>query len=284
MNAGGLNRLRSILPQLPPSEKKVAQFILENPEKLLNATAGEISQMAGSSSAAVIRLCKSMGVKGYQELKVRVAGDLVKVPEAGYRDIESGETLQGIVQKTLSNSIQSLSDTSELLDYGQIEAAVEVLAKAKTIHCFGIGASSLIAMDAQQKFLRIHKNATAFTDTYLVASLVANAEAEDVLLGISFSGETQEVVRILSLARKRGIKTISLTKYGSSTVAALAEVNLFTSASSEAPLRSAATASRFAQLFIIDVLFMGMATKEFDQTVQYIDHSREAIRFLKESK
>ncbi|MEM1502606.1 MurR/RpiR family transcriptional regulator [Domibacillus sp. 8LH] len=284
MTTGGLNRLRSILPQLPPSEKKVAQFILEQPEKLLHATASEISQMAGSSSAAVIRLCKSMGVKGFQELKVRVAGDLVKVPETGYRDIESGETLAGITQKTLSNGIQSLTDTAELMDYGQMEAAVEALAGAKTVHCFGIGASSLIAMDAQQKLLRIHKNATAFTDTHLVASLIANAEADDVLLGISFSGETQEVARLLSLAKKRGVKTISLTKYGSSTAASLADINLFTSASSEAPLRSAATASRFAQLFVIDVLFMGVATKEFDQTVQYIDRSREAISFLKESK
>lgn len=284
MTTGGLNRLRSILPQLPPSEKKVAQFILEQPEKLLHATASEISQMAGSSSAAVIRLCKSMGVKGFQELKVRVAGDLVKVPEAGYRDIESGETLDGITQKTLSNGIQSLTDTAELMDYGQMEAAVEALAGAKTVHCFGIGASSLIAMDAQQKLLRIHKNATAFTDTHLVASLIANAEADDVLLGISFSGETQEVARLLSLAQKRGVKTISLTRYGSSTAASLADINLFTSASSEAPLRSAATASRFAQLFVIDVLFMGVATKEFDQTVQYIDRSREAIGFLKESK
>ncbi|WNS80964.1 MurR/RpiR family transcriptional regulator [Domibacillus sp. DTU_2020_1001157_1_SI_ALB_TIR_016] len=284
MTTGGLNRLRSILPQLPPSEKKVAQFILEQPEKLLHATASEISQMAGSSSAAVIRLCKSMGVKGFQELKVRVAGDLVKVPETGYRDIESGETLAGITQKTLSNGIQSLTDTAELMDYGQMEAAVEALAGAKTVHCFGIGASSLIAMDAQQKLLRIHKNATAFTDTHLVASLIANAEADDVLLGISFSGETQEVARLLSLAQKRGVKTISLTKYGSSAAASLADINLFTSASSEAPLRSAATASRFAQLFVIDVLFMGVATKEFDQTVQYIDRSREAISFLKESK
>ncbi|MCI2253683.1 MurR/RpiR family transcriptional regulator [Domibacillus sp. PGB-M46] len=284
MTTGGLNRLRSILPQLPPSEKKVAQFILGQPEKLLHATASEISQMAGSSSAAVIRLCKSMGVKGFQELKVRVAGDLVKVPEAGYRDIESGETLDGITQKTLSNGIQSLTDTAELIDYGQMEAAVEALAGAKTVHCFGIGASSLIAMDAQQKLLRIHKNATAFTDTHLVASLIANAAADDVLLGISFSGETQEVARLLSLAQKRGVKTISLTRYGSSTAASLADINLFTSASSEAPLRSAATASRFAQLFVIDVLFMGVATKEFDQTVQYIDRSREAIGFLKESK
>lgn len=284
MTTGGLNRLRSILPQLPPSEKKVAQFILEQPEKLLHATASEISQMAGSSSAAVIRLCKSMGVKGFQELKVRVAGDLVKVPETGYRDIESGETLAGITQKTLSNGIQSLTDTAELMDYGQMEAAVEALAGAKTVHCFGIGASSLIAMDAQQKLLRIHKNATAFTDTHLVASLIANAEADDVLLGISFSGETQEVARLLSLAQKRGVKTISLTKYGSSAAASLADINLFTSASSEAPLRSAATASRFAQLFVIDVLFMGVATKEFDQTVQYIDRSRKAISFLKESK
>lgn len=284
MAAGGLNMLRNILTQLPPSEKKVAEFILKNPEKLLHSTAGEISQMAHSSSAAVIRLCKSIGVKGYQELKVRVAGDLVKDHEKGYRDIESGESLEGIVQKTTSNSIQSLTDTADIINYAELEAAVDALAKARTIHCFGIGASHLIAMDAQQKFLRIHKGATAFTDAHLVASLIANAEEGDVVLGISFSGETKEVINIMSLAQKRGIKTISLTKYGSSSVSELADIPLFTSASNEAPLRSAATASRFAQLFVVDILFLGIATKEFEQTVQYIDNSREAIQFLKNSK
>ncbi|MGM7722669.1 MurR/RpiR family transcriptional regulator [Metabacillus sp. Hm71] len=284
MASGGLNMIKNVIPSLPESERKIADYILEHPKEIVNCTAGELGTLAGSSSAAVIRLCKSLGVKGFQELKVRIAGDLVKPVEQGYRDIEPDETIQSIVQKTTSNSIQSLSDTSELINNYELEQAVNVLLKAKNVHFFGIGASHIIAMDAQQKFLRINKGSTAFTDAHLVATLIANADEDDVVFGISFSGETKEVINVLSLAKENNVKTISLTKYGQSAVTSLAEINLFTSYSNEAPFRSAATSSRLAQLYVIDLLFLCMAAKQYDDTVQYIDKTREAIKFLKKNK
>ncbi|WP_226527468.1 MurR/RpiR family transcriptional regulator [Metabacillus niabensis] len=284
MATGGLNMIKNVIPQLPESERKIATYILEHPDDILNCTAGELGAMANSSSAAVIRLCKSLGVKGFQELKVRVAGDLVKPVEQGYRDIEPDETIQSIVQKTTSNSIQSLSDTSEIINYEELERAVAMLLEAKNVHFFGIGASHIIAMDAQQKFLRINKGSTAFTDAHLVATLIANADKNDVVFGISFSGETKEVMNVLSLAKESGVNTIGLTKYGQSTVSSLVDICLYTSYSNEAPFRSAATSSRLAQLYVIDMLFLCMATKQYQDTVNYIDKTREAIKFLKESK
>jgi DNA-binding MurR/RpiR family transcriptional regulator len=284
MASGGLNMIKNVIPSLPESERKIADYILEHPKEVVNCTAGELGTLAGSSSAAVIRLCKSLGVKGFLELKVRIAGDLVKPVEQGYRDIEPDETFQSIVQKTTSNTIQSLNDTSELINHHELEQAVHVLLKAKNVHFFGIGASHIIAMDAQQKFLRINKGSTAFTDAHLVATLIANANEDDVVFGISFSGETKEVINVLSLAKENGVKTISLTKYGQSEVSSLAEINLFTSYSKEASFRSAATSSRLAQLYVIDLLFLCMAAKQYDETVQYIDKTREAIKFLKGKK
>jgi DNA-binding MurR/RpiR family transcriptional regulator len=283
MASGGLNMIKNVIPSLPESERKIADYILEHSKEVVNCTAGELGTLSGSSSAAVIRLCKSLGVKGFQELKVRIAGDLMKPVEQGYRDIEPDETIQSIVQKTTSNSIQSLSDTSELINNHELEQAVHVLLKAKNVHFFGIGASHIIAMDAQQKFLRINKGSTAFTDAHLVATLIANADEDDVVFGISFSGETREVINVLSLAKENGVKTISLTKYGQSVVSSLADINLFTSYSNEAPFRSAATSSRLAQLYVIDLLFLCMAAKQYEDTVQYIDKTRGAIKFLKEN-
>ena len=284
MAAGGLKMIQNMLDQLPASERKIAQFILENPQSILNSTVNDIGLQANTSGAAVIRLCKSLGLNGFQDLKVRIAGDLVKPVEQGYRDIEPDESFFSIVQKTTSNSIQSIRDSEEIINYEELERAVQTLSNAQNIHFFGIGASHIIAVDAQQKFLRIHKNATAFTDTHLVATLIANANKEDVVFGISYSGETAEVMKVMSLAKERGIQTISLTKYGQSSVSSLADIKLFTAYSGEAPFRSAATSSRLAQLFIIDILFLSMATVQYEQTVQSIDQTREAIRFIKEWK
>jgi DNA-binding MurR/RpiR family transcriptional regulator len=280
--AGGLKMLQNMLEQLPASERKIAQYILENPRSILNSTVNDIGTHAKTSGAAVIRLCKSLGLNGFQDLKVRIAGDLVKPAEQGYRDIEPGESYFSIVQKTTSNSIQSIRDSEEIINYEELERAVQTLLPAQNVHFFGIGASNIIAKDAQQKFLRIQKNATAFTDIHLVATLIANAGKDDVVFAISHSGETAEVVKVMALAKERGVKTISLTKYGQSSVASLADIKLFTSYSGEAPFRSAATSSRLAQLYMMDILFLSMATVQYEHTIQAIDQTREAIRFIKE--
>jgi DNA-binding MurR/RpiR family transcriptional regulator len=282
VTAGGLKMLQNMLEQLPASERKIAQFILENPRSILNSTVNDIGTQAKTSGAAVIRLCKSLGLNGFQDLKVRIAGDLVKPAEQGYRDIEPGESYFSIVQKTTSNSIQSIRDSEEIINYEELERAVQTLLPAQNVHFFGIGASNIIAKDAQQKFLRIQKNATAFTDTHLVATLIANAGKDDVVFAISHSGETAEVVKVMALAKERGVKTISLTKYGQSAVASLADIKLFTSYSGEAPFRSAATSSRLAQLYMMDILFLSMATVQYEHTIQAIDQTRDAIRFIKE--
>lgn len=274
--------LQNMLEQLPASERKIAQYILENPRSILNSTVNDIGTQAKTSGAAVIRLCKSLGLNGFQDLKVRIAGDLVKPAEQGYRDIEPGESYFSIVQKTTSNSIQSIRDSEEIINYEELERAVQTLLPAQNVHFFGIGASNIIAKDAQQKFLRIQKNATAFTDTHLVATLIANAGKDDVVFAISHSGETAEVVKVMALAKERGVKTISLTKYGQSAVASLADIKLFTSYSGEAPFRSAATSSRLAQLYMMDILFLSMATVQYEHTIQAIDQTRDAIRFIKE--
>jgi DNA-binding MurR/RpiR family transcriptional regulator len=274
--------LQNMLLQLPASERKIAQYILENPQSILNSTVNDIGAQAKTSGAAVIRLCKSLGLNGFQDLKVRIAGDLVKPAEQGYRDIEPGESYFSIVQKTTSNSIQSIRDSAEIINYEELERAVQTLLSAQNVHFFGIGASNIIAKDAQQKFLRIQKNATAFTDTHLVATLIANAKKDDVVFAISHSGETAEVIKVISLAKERGVKTISLTKYGQSSVASSADIKLFTSYSGEPAFRSAATSSRLAQLYMMDILFLSMATVQYDQTVQAIDQTRDAIRFIKE--
>ncbi|MFF2455696.1 MurR/RpiR family transcriptional regulator [Peribacillus simplex] len=280
MATGGLSIIQTMLSKLPQSEQKLAEYILQNPHEVVNSTVQELSTSAQTSGAAVIRLCKSLGIKGFQDLKIRIAGDLMKTVEQGYRDIEPSESLYRIVEKTTSNSIQSIRDTSEIIDHDNLKHAIQLMLNAKTVHFCGVGASNIVAADAQQKLLRVNKGATAFTDMHLVATLIANADENDIVFAVSFSGETLEVINILKLAKERGVKTIGLTHYGQTTVSSLCDVTLYTSYSNEAPFRSAATSSRLAQLYMIDILFLGMASEQYEETVQYIDNTRSAIKSM----
>lgn len=280
-NTGGLIMLKEMLTKLPPSERKIAQYILKEPDSAIYSTASELASNSGTSSAAVIRLCKSLGLKGFAELKIRISGDLQKPPmEERYRDIEPNESVGAIIDKMTNNSIQSLKETIDILNVKDIKKAAEAIINGRAIHFFGVGASNIIAQDAQRKFLRINHQATSFTDIHVAAMLVANATKDDVVIGISFSGETLEVAKIIELANKQGATTISITKYGTSSIAEKADINLFTCASKEAKYRSSATSSRLAQLHLIDILFMCVVSREHQKSIEYLDKTRNAIESL----
>lgn len=221
-------------------------------------------------------------IKGFQDLKLRIAGDLQRQQPVEERDINRNESIDSILQKVTTISQQTIQETADLLDVDQLRKAVEVILNSRNVHLYGVGASSIATYDAQQKFLRINRNAFVFSDLHMAATTIANGTAEDTLMAISFSGETNEVIKSLQIAKDSGMKTISLTKYGDSTVARLADINLFTSATKEANFRSGATSSRLAQLHVIDILFMCVASKTFDETIEYLDSTRQVIRSLYE--
>lgn len=280
MTNGGITMLKEMLPTLPPSEKKIASYLIENPHESLSLTANELGKRCLASGTAVIRLCKSLDLKGFQDLKMRIAGDLQQTEQQGVRDIEANEPVLSIIQKMTNNTVQTIRETAELLYTDELQNAVEAITRAKRIHFIGIGASGIIAEDAKQKFLRINKVSYACTDMHLAATQVANAEVDDVVMGISFSGQTTDVAKVLRLAKENGVTTISLTKYGKSPVTEQADIRLYTSATKEPTFRSGATLSRIAQLQVIDILFMCVATLNYDETVKHLNKTREAIEWL----
>lgn len=282
--AGALRILTEMVTKLPPSERKIAEFIIENPAETISLTAAKLGEKSQTSSAAVIRLCKSLGFKGFQQLKLRIAGDLQKNGQEGYSDIQPGESQSEVLVKMTNNSIQTLKETAEIIDRDVLAKAVEAIIQAENIHFYGVSASNIIAQDAQLKFSRINKKASAFSDFHVAAMHVANVTEKDVVFGISFSGNTYEVKRILELANKKGATTISLSRLGPSEVAEIASIPLRTSVSKEATFRSGATSSRLAQLHVIDILFMCVANELYDEVVDHLNETREAIKFVQEKR
>ncbi|MDQ0900652.1 MULTISPECIES: MurR/RpiR family transcriptional regulator [unclassified Paenibacillus] len=281
--SGGLIMLQEIAEQLPPSERKIALYIIENPHEAIRCTANELGELSSTSASAVIRLCKSLGLSGFQELKLRVAGDMRNSNEVGFTDFEPDEPQPSIVQKVTANSVRALQETAEIMNYEALGKAVEALERAQSIHFFGVGASAVIAQDAQLKFVRVNRSTTSNTDFHISAMLVAQSNKKDVVVGISFSGETYEVGKLLELAKEKGATTISLTSYGLSPISEIADINLFVSAKQEEVFRSAATSSRLAQLHLIDILFMCVLTNQYEASIQHLDEVRMGVNFIKQN-
>ncbi|TCZ77411.1 MurR/RpiR family transcriptional regulator [Paenibacillus albiflavus] len=279
--SGGLVRLREILDELTLSERKVAEYILNHPDEMIGMSVAQLAQQSGGSQAAVIRLCKSLGLKGYQELMIKVAVDLQKdVGSDSYQEFHPNDTIEQIIQSVSNNNIQSIRDTAKIIDPIRIQKAVNAIIQAKRIYFYGQGASNLIAIDAQHKFLRINKTCFAFADADLQVTSSVMLTPEDVAITVSYSGETPYMIECIKRANTSGATTISLTKYGNTTISQLADIPLY-STSTENEIRSGATSSRITQLNIIDILYLGVASKQYSASLEYLEKSRDIIKKMK---
>lgn len=277
MLKGGLLRIKESIAAINPSERHAAKFILDHPESMIQMTVSELAEASGSSQSAIIRLCKSLGLKGYQDLKLRVAGDL-QHPSTGeeYQEISPTSDIATIINSVSNNNIYSINETLNILDPVKIEQAVYLLENAGRIDFYGTGASQLIAQDAQHKFMRINKPCTAYSDTHLQLTSAVTLTEHDTAVAFSYSGETVQVIECIKAAKERGAKTIGITRYGSNTLGGLVDIHIET-LSTEADIRSAATSSRIVQLNIIDILYIAVAGHSYQESLENLNRSRNAI-------
>lgn len=276
----GLLRIREALNSIKPAEKNAANYILQHPEEVIRLSIKELSERSQSSQAAIIRLCKSIDVSGFQDLKVRIAGDIQtnELFNYSYEEISSDEEVNSLIEKISQKNIYSVMETLKILNRSSVEKAIEKLDDAKRIDFYGAAASQIIAHDAQQKFLRINKYCTAYEDAHMQLTSSITLTEQDVAVGISYSGETSHVLSSIQNAKDKKATTIGITRYGKNTLGNLVDIHLCVSSTESDLIRSAATASRIAQLNIIDILFTGVASRNYDATIHYLNETREALQ------
>jgi DNA-binding MurR/RpiR family transcriptional regulator len=280
---GGLVSLQAILDQLKPSERKVAEYILAHPEDVVKLSVQKLAELSGVSEATIIRLARSLHMKGYQELKLRIAGDLNKQTATGsYQEIMMEGSIKSIMQAVSWNNIQSIQDTISVLSREEVERAAEALSRARKIDVYGVGASAVIAADVKQKFSRINLWCDAYSDFHAQLTSAVSLTDQDVAFGISYSGQTEDVIQSLTEAKQQGATIITLTKFGSSPVSDLADIRLHTS-SVEKSIRSGAMASRIAQLNVIDILFITMISRRQADVIPVLEKTRLAVSRTKRS-
>ena len=271
-----LLHIKGLYPSLRPSERRVADEILENPKEVVYLSITSLGKRVGVSDATVVKFCKRLGYKGFQDLKIRLAASVAVTPKPIYGEINRGDDIPAIKEKIFRINIQALEDTIRTLDSQELQKAVTALVNAPRIHFYGVGASGIVAEDAQQKFMRIGLTAVAFIDSHVQRTMAALLGKDDVAMGISYSGQTWEIVEALRVAVETGATTICLTNFPESQVTRYADLQLFTS-SSETILRSGAISSRIAQLSTIDSLFIGVALEMYDRANSSIEKTIAAI-------
>lgn len=272
-------KLREMKDSLTPVEKRIAEYILENLEQIPHLSIKELAELSKTSDASVLRFCKTMGYYGYRNFIVRISAHLGSLDEEekdSYTDIQPGDDLSVIITNISRSNVKSIEDTLSIISRTEIARAVKALRGCKRIVFFGVGASGLVGIDAEQKFSRINKLCHAYIDGHSQLTAATLLEKSDVAIFISNSGDTLEILDSLEIAKRGGATTIAITKYNKSRLAEQADIVLSIS-TPEVTIRSGAMGSRIAMLTVIDILFAGVASAEYQNVKKYLTKTHNVL-------
>lgn len=271
-------RLRAHLEHLRGAQRRVAEAILADPEGSANSSISALAAAADTSQATVVRLCRTIGLGGYPELRLALAAEGGRRdPGEPVGDIAEGTDLASVVRTITQLDAQAVRDTADLLDVDALERAIDALEAARRIDVYGVGASAIVGADLVQKLTRIGQMAVGYGDAHLGLTSAALLGPEDLAIAISHSGRTRDTLDMLLTAKQRGAATVAVTNNPGSPLARAADHLLLTSAR-ETLFRSGATASRLAQLVVVDCLFVGLAQRTFAASQAALEATFHAVR------
>ena len=265
-------QVRALLPALRPAEKRVAEAVLEDPAKTAASTISQLAELCRTSETTITRFCKAVGLPGYPQLRLTLASAAGEQPAKHLAggDILPDDDFAQVVSKVTFANVQAVQDTAEQLDLAVLEQTVMAVAEAGRVDVYGIGASALVAADLQQKLHRIGLISFAWESLDLSLTSASLLGPGDVAIGISHSGETNGTIEPLAVAKENGATTVAITNFPRSSITHHARLVL-TTASREIMLRSAAMASRSAQLAVVDCIFVGVAQRTYDTTCDALE-------------
>lgn len=272
-------KIRDMKDSLTPVERMVAEYVLENTEEVPHLSIKSLAQMSKTSDASVLRFCKTMGYTSYRSFIVSLSASLGSMEDESkdeYTDIQPGDELSTIITNIGRNNSKSIDDTLSVIDRGQIASAVDILRKTDHIVFFGIGASGLVCKDAEQKFMRINKRSHAYTDGHSQLTAATLLGKGDAAIFISNSGDTIEILDALEIVKKNGVTVIAITKNSKSHLAEQSDI-LLSISTPEISIRSGAMGSRIAMLTVIDILFAGVASAEYQHVKKFLSKTHNIL-------
>lgn len=271
-----IHKIRFMHSQMGPAEKKIADYILENTQEIISASISDFAEKCGCGDATLVRFARRLGFDGYQSLKIGIAGEM-NIASAVSKEITRDDSCFDIFQKRIQDISVALSNTEGVLDEEQLTKVADAIINSKRIVVFGLGNSAAIAQDAAHKFLRLGFNAQACCDNHMQAIIATHLDRKSVVIGISHSGSSKDIVDALELSKIGGATTVCITNYGHSPIVKACDYTLFTRAE-ETQHSILAMSSRIAQLTILDSIYTYIVVNSDKQATQEIYKTELALQ------
>ena len=277
-----LEKITNELDTLSKSERKVAEVILASPSTVIHSSIAALAKQANISEPTVNRFCRRLDTKGYPDFKLHLAQSLANGTPYVNRHVDENDSAEEYTDKIFESTMASLELARKSLDANDVNRSVDLLTQANKISFFGLGASAIVAHDAQNKFFRFNVPVVYFDDILMQRMSAINSRQGDVVIVISHTGRTKSLVEVANLAKENDATVIGITTKGTP-LAKECSIVLTVDVCEDTDLYMPMS-SRIAQLALIDVLATGFTLRrgsKFRDNLKKVKDSLRRSRFEK---
>lgn len=261
--------LEQFKPNYTKAELKLFDYIQAHMETVMYNSLTELSEICNVGEATILRFCRKIGYKGYQDFKLAAAQELTHIQSKQGSDDTFMNRIRVNMQKVIENTYESMTPET-------VELAVEWLDKSDDIVIYGVGHSGVTALDFQSKLMRVGKNVQVVSDPHFQVMRSCSATEKTLVIAISLTGSTKDIVDAVKIAKERNAKIIAITSYVRSPLTKFADTVLLTSGK-ESPLDGGSMVGKVSQLFVVDTLCTGLILRNMDHSEKIKKEAAEVV-------
>ncbi|WP_025730749.1 MurR/RpiR family transcriptional regulator [Atopobacter phocae] len=280
-------RIKINIKQLSITEKKIADYFVNDDGTLANQTLEQISEYIKVSKSSIFQFVKKLGYNGFQSFKIDIAKHSDYEPSfeemkfiSGFDTLSPNDSNQTIATKVLQANIYSLSNSLNFLTHEKLDNVLQIINSSETLHFFGQGGSSIVAYDSFHKFIRTKYRCNYIADYHMQLSFATKLNEKDCVFIFSHSGQTIESINLAQLVKKSSAQLIVFTgnnrsellKYSDESIIILTEETIF---------RTESLISRISYLTAVDILYMIVMFKDYEENINSLNKIRSSVKSSK---
>lgn len=247
----------------------MAAFLLADPKEFISLSISAIAARCSVSETVIIRLYRKLGYEGFHAFKIAIAGSLTEDTREVLGDLRTRDDVETIKRKVFAITRQALEDSLASVDSGDLARARDAILKARRVVVAAFGGSASVGLDLVHKLLKLGIIATLQTDSHMQIMSATVMGKGDLLIGITHSGNTRDVVEALQQARRNGATTMAVTGFPFSPAAKAADIALYTICR-ETKYQTDSMTSRIVQLALVDTLYVAITFANKEKALAHI--------------
>lgn len=263
-------------PELTRSERRIAACLREDSDTVQYLSITALSGRCDVSEATISRFCRKLGFDSYNEMKIAIAQSNASPEYSEDVSLTPDSCADDIVSLCRSAFEASIAETARGIDESSIEAAVDMIEKARCVYCYGQGASMLMAEEICSRFMTVRPGFYTGGDSHVQLLRAANMTENDLILFVSYSGSTRDMTETLAAAKRRGARILLITHYPDSIGARQAD-HVLLCGQKETFLESGSIPVKVSILFLADVLVLRYISRHPTETEEYRKRSSLAM-------